>query len=276
MSLTLHYNFINNQWYPGLITGSRLSPSQTQLTFTESPQLLYHVRFDDGVESYDLDTEDIMLFDQYQEWLKVLEQYYSLPVSERNQLPRLSKHTRVFAKWIDQTDPELYGSWMAGKVVNSKVWKDRNERRIRYHILFDNGDEDTKINDVDVVPEELYQSLLVEKVNRGRMKMNQSGLSGFDLIVEASKLSPVKTCTVRGSIDESDNESEDEDAFMAEFRCLEVLEQAVPVTPSKVLRLTRTQSPDVHYGVRMKFKPWIVEHITHNALQTVPSETSPP
>ena len=231
------------------------------------------MRFDDGVESYDLDTEDIMLFDQYQEWLKVLEQYYSLPIPENNQLLRLKKHTRVYAKWIDQTDPELYGSWMAGKVVSSKVWKDGKERRLRYRIMFDSGDEDADINDIDVVPEELYQSLLVEKVNRGRMKMKQSGLSGVDLIVEASKLSPVKTCTVRGSIDESDDESEDEDAFMAEFRCLEVLDQAVPVTPSKVLRLTRTQSPEFHYGVRMKCKPWIVGPITHSALHTDPSET---
>ncbi len=164
--------------------------------FMDTPgiRLLYHVRFDDDGESFDLDTEDIMLFGQYQAWLKDLERYYSLPITQKNPLLRLTNHTRVYAKWIDPTDPELYGSWMAGKVVNSKVWNDDGQRRWRYHILFDNGDQDTEIKDVDVLLEDLYKTLIEEKMNRGI----KTGFSGLDLITEASKISsPAKMCTGR-------------------------------------------------------------------------------
>ena len=248
------------QWYPGRIIASKLSPNQDK--FTDSPRLIHDVRFDDGTESFDLDTEDIMAFEQYKAWLKDLEQYYSLP--NQSSMSRLTEHTRVYAKWIDSTDPELHGSWMAGKVLNSKLRQDEHGRQVSYHILFDNGDQDNEILDVDVVPEELYKLLLEEKTNRGRTM--QSGLNGIDLIVKASKFSsPLKpgrnsrytTCT-GGSPEELKDDSDDEDAFMDAFRCSEVLISEAH-TPSKVARLSRTSSPDVHYGAYMKFKPWTVD-----------------
>lgn len=238
---------------------SKISPIKDEFNVTGIPRLLYNIKFDDGAESYDLDTEDIMLFDQYQAWLQDLEQYYSLPIPEKTSLQHLTKHTRVHAKWIDPTDPELYGSWISGKVLASKCWKDAdNRRRFSYHVVFDNGDQDTDIRDSDIVPEDMYTSLLEEKMNR---EMTMSGLSGFDLIVKASKISsPVEKglnsqsniCS-RNSDDDSEDNS-DEDIFMDELRCMEVLKSAPP-TPSKVSRLSSTPSPDVHYGIYVKRKP---------------------
>jgi len=127
--------------------------------------------------------------------------------------------------------------------------------------LFDNGDQDNEILDVDVVPEELYKLLLEEKTNRGRTM--QSGLNGIDLIVKASKFSSplkpgwnsrYKTCT-GGSPEELDDDSDEEDAFMDAFRCSEVLRSEAH-TPSKVARLSGASSPEVHCGAYMKFKPW--------------------
>mmetsp|Transcript_19912 Transcript_19912/g.41917 ORF Transcript_19912/g.41917 Transcript_19912/m.41917 type:complete len:557 (-) Transcript_19912:1366-3036(-) len=97
-------------WYPGFIHGSKVAPIQDEYNHTGLPSLVYHVKFDDGAESVDLDTEDIMIQEQYQAWLKDLEQYYSLPVNKEMIWKRLTKNTRVYAKWIDPTDPELHGS----------------------------------------------------------------------------------------------------------------------------------------------------------------------
>jgi hypothetical protein len=178
-------------WYPGFIYASRIAPIQDERNSTGVPTLLYHVKFDDGAETIDLDTEDVMMQDQYQAWLKDLEKYYSLRVPRYISSTRLAKNSRVYAKWIDPTDPELNGSWMPGRVHSSKTWEgDGNQLRYSYHILFDNGDQDEDLNDGEVLPKEAYTTLLAEKMEQGRINPR---LCGFDLIAEASKLSsPIK------------------------------------------------------------------------------------
>ena len=216
------------------------------------------MKFDDGAESIDLDTEDIMMQDQYQAWLKDLEQYYSLPVPNEITSTRLAKNARVYAKWIDPTDPELNGCWMPGKVHSSKTWEgDDNQRRHSYHIFFDNGDQDEDLADVEVLPKEFYTTLLREKMERGRDKTR---LCGFDLIAEASKLtSPIKLVkaipnrhhddesAVRPATMESRVEGSDvseEGSLVDELRCDGILESKEPI-PSHVGRISTTSSPDV-------------------------------
>jgi hypothetical protein len=230
------------------------------------------VKFDDGAESIDLDTQDIMMQDQYQAWLKDLEQYYSLPVPEEISSTCLAKNARVYAKWIDPTDPELNGCWMPGKVHNSKTWEgDDNQWCHSYHIVFDNGDQDEDLAAVEVLPKESYATLLNKKMERGR---NKPRLCGFDLIAEASKLSspikPVKTIpnrhhddksAVRPTIKESHVEGSDaseEGSHVDELCCDDVLESRDPI-PSHVGRISTTPSPDVHspspdvhYGIYME------------------------
>ncbi len=219
------------------------------------------MKFDDGAESINLDTEDIMMRDQYQAWLKDLEQYYSLPVPDEISSTRLVKNTRVYAKWIDPTDPELNGCWMPGKVRSSKTWEgDDNQWRHSYHIIFDNGDQDEHLADDEVLPKESYTTLLREKMERGR---NKPRLSGFDLIAEASKLSspikPVKTIPNRHHDDQSavrpatmeshveGSDASEEGSLVDEIRCDGVLEgNPIPSTPSLDVH---SPSPDVHYGV---------------------------
>ncbi|KAL7542149.1 hypothetical protein ACHAXR_011562 [Thalassiosira sp. AJA248-18] len=254
-------------WYPGYINASKIAPIQDEYNYRGIPNLLYHVKFDDGAESLDLDTEDIMMQDQYQVWLKDLEQYYSLPVAEEMTWKRLTKNTRVYAKWIDPTDPELHGSWMSGQVHSSRTWEDEaNQWRHSYHIYFDNGDQDEDLLDGDIVEEELYTELLSEKMEKGRKK---SRLSGFDLITEASKISsPIKTGPSRhndasiggGSAKKNlypngSDASDEDDSLVEELRCNEVLELRPP-SPTHVARLSSTPSPDVHYGMYIKTKPW--------------------
>ncbi|KAL7534829.1 hypothetical protein ACHAWF_004964 [Thalassiosira exigua] len=182
-------------WYPGSIKASKVAPIQDIHNYTGVSNLLYHVRFDDGAESLDLDTEDIMMQNQYQSWLKDLEQYYALPAPKDLSWKRLSKNSRVYAKWIDPTDPELHGSWMSGKVHSSRNWiGPGNQLRHKYHVYFDNGDQDEDLKDDDVLDEETYKKLLKEKMEGGRKKAHMSGL---DLITEASKIaSPIKVTPV--------------------------------------------------------------------------------
>lgn len=250
-------------WYPGFINASKISPIQDE---HEVPNLLYHVMFDDGAESLDLDTEDIMMHDQYRSWLKDLEQYYALPVTQEMTWKRLAKNTQVFAKWIDPTDPELDGSWMSGKVHSSKTWEgDESRWHNSYHIYFDNGDQDENLLDGDVLEEEAYREALREKMERG---VKTTRLSGFDLITEASKItSPITTALpltnehdtfIGGSAERlysEDSDASDDASFVEKLCCNEVLETSLP-SPTPSVRLSSTPSPDVHYGIYMKAKSW--------------------
>ena len=207
-----------------------------------------------------------MIHDQYQVWLKDLEQYYSLRVTEAMTWKRLTKNARVYAKWIDPTDPELHGSWMSGKVHSSKTWEDdANQWYHSYHIMFNNGDQDADLLDGDIMEEETYRYLLREKMERGRKKLH---LSGLDLIAEASKiLSPIKTgpnqdgTFIAGSAKKKlypeDSYSSDDNSLVEELRCVEKLESRTH-SPNHVAHLLSTHSPDVHYGIYMKAKPWQV------------------
>lgn len=217
------------------------------------------MKFDDGAESKHLHADDIMMQDQYLAWLNDLEQYYSLPVPKDIRSTRLTKNQRVYAKWIDPTDPELNGCWMPGKIHSHKTWQgkdgDKITFRYTYHIYFNNGDEDEDV--LNVLPKDIYMSLLAEKMEMSRNNSRFSGMSGFDLIAEASKLSsPIKPKAIMNIIDEGKNVSEaesDEDSLVDELRCYDVLEPKPP-SPSNVARISSTPSPDVHYGIYMKSK----------------------
>jgi len=154
---------------------------------------LYHVKFDDGAESIDLDVQDILLQYQYEKWLKDLNDYHSLPEPRGTRKP-LSKKTRVYAKWIDPTDPELHGSWMPGEVSRSPITKDdKGKSDVSYHISFDNGDCDTSIPSQNVVEESAYEELLREKTREKEQRKKKPRKCGFDLISEASKIaSPIR------------------------------------------------------------------------------------
>ena len=245
-------------WYPGLICASRIAPIQDDRNSTGVPSLLYHVKFDDGAETIDLDTEDIMMQDQYQAWLKDLERYYSLRIPKDISSTRLAKNTRVYAKWIDPTDPELNGCWMPGRVHSSKTWEgDGNLLRYSYHINFDNGDQDEDLNDREVLPKEAYTTLLAEKMEKERTKPR---MCGFDLIAEASKLSspikPAKALSNRHDLElaiepatkESSMEGSDssiEGSLGDELRSDDVHQSRIS-SPSEVGRISNTPSPDVH------------------------------
>ncbi|KAL3810912.1 hypothetical protein ACHAXA_008762 [Cyclostephanos tholiformis] len=231
---------------------------------TGVPSLLYHVKFDDGAESIDLDTEDIMMQDQYQAWLKDLENYYSLHVPKDISSTRLAKNSRVYAKWIDPSDPELNGCWMSGKIHSSKTWEgDGNQLRYSYHVVFDNGDQDENLEDGEVLPKEVYTTLLREKMEKERIKPR---LCGFDLIAEASKLSsPIKP--VKAIPKEHDDElaiepaarkartkgsdASIEGSLVDELRCNDVHELRIP-SPSQVGRISSTPSPDAHHNIFIK------------------------
>jgi len=262
-------------WYPGIVISSTLSPVQDEYNNTGVPNLLYHVKFEDGAESMHLDTEDIMMADQYLIWLKEIEQYYSMPITEEMTHKRLTKNTRVYSKWVDPTDPEIHGCWLKGVIHNSQTWEDaQHQWRHSYSVKFDNGDTDEHLQDGDVLEEETYIELMREKMERGK---NRSRMSGFDLIAQASEIaSPIKETksksdTLVGASTEKKlytekatttaaaavNVDDDNDVLMEELRCNEVLELPPP-SPSTA-RISSTPSPDVHYGIYMKSKPWLVD-----------------
>ena len=275
-------------WYPGLVITSSLSPVQDECNITGVPNLLYHVKFEDGAESMHLDTEDIMMADQYLIWLKEIEQYYSMPITEETTHKRLTKNTRVFSKWVDPTDPEIHGCWLKGIIQNSQTWEDaQHQWRHSYHVKFDNGDQDEHLKDGDVLEEETYIEQMREKTERGK---NRSQMSGFDLIAQASKIaSPIKETKPKSDTLVGDSTEEklytekpttttaavdvdDDDVLMEELRCNEVLELRPP-SPSTA-RISSTPSPDVHYGIYMKSKPWLVDTAISNTANGKENSTT--
>ena len=107
-------------WYPGFVQSSMVSPDQRDYDegLCEFPSLLYQVRFDDGILSKDIKAEDIMMYNQYETWLKELEEYYSLPIPEEDTRELLTKGQRVHAKWVDPTDPDMHARWIRGVVLS--------------------------------------------------------------------------------------------------------------------------------------------------------------
>lgn len=98
-------------WYPGFVQSSMVSPDQRDYDegLSKFPSLIYQVRFDDGILSGAIKADDIMMGLQYEQWLKELEEYYWLPITEESTKLLLVKGQCVHAKWIDPTDPDMHG-----------------------------------------------------------------------------------------------------------------------------------------------------------------------
>jgi len=259
-------------WYPGYVYSSKLAP--TNVPGSEMPKLLYHVKFHDGAEGKDLHTEDMMMREQYEAWLRGLEKYYALPKFGDAFATRIPRGARVYAQWNDPTDPQAHGSWLQGTV------RDANDSG-RYHIRFDNGDEDDDMSANHVLLDGVYVQLLAEKMKNnsvpvvsrvsGDARRVNGASSGLNLITNASQLpSPVRQRPNDGSRASASNAiqpvqkpsvlqfsceiaTEDlalsSDEFLLEQLCCnEVLASVKPIARSK------TQG--IHYGIYVKAKPW--------------------
>lgn len=259
-------------WYPGYVHSSKLAP--TNVPGSDMPKLLYRVKFHDGAEGMDLHTEDMMMREQYEAWLRDLEVYYALPQLGNAFTTRIPKGARVYAQWNDPTDPEAHGSWLQGTV------RDAHDSR-RYHVRFDNGDEDDDMSADHVLLDGVYVQLLAEKMKNssGPVVSRVSGVaskvngasSGLDLMTNASQLpSPVRQPLVDNSRATASNTAKlvekssalqftceiatedlalsSDDFLLEELCCSEVLASVKPIARSK------TQG--IHYGIYVKAKPW--------------------
>lgn len=264
-------------WYPGYVYSSKLAP--TNVPGGDMPKLLYHVRFHDGAEGMDLHTNDMMMREQYEAWLRDLEEYYALPQLGSAFTTHIPKGARVYAQWIDPTDPGAHGSWLQGTVRDVKDSS-------RYHVRFDNGDEDDDMSAKHVLLDGVYVQLLGEKmkndsgpvVNRGlgvvngindtnghqhpRLVDNNSRATVASATQRVQKPSTLKfTCEIATEdLDLSSN-----DAILEELHCDEVLATIKP--------FERCKTQGIHYGIYVKPKPW---NNTPQLEVTVPMEIDKP
>jgi hypothetical protein len=246
-------------WYPGFVQSSRVSSDQSDYDdgLCGFPNLVYHVRFDDGVLGKDVKADDIMMQNQYEAWLKDLENYYSLPLAEDNTEEVLSMDQRVYAKWVDPTDPDMHARWIRGIIISSNV--NEADGAITYHVKFADGDEDEELSSDFVLTDAKYEALLQQKIDQGRRR----SVSGFDLIHAASKISsPIKTSRpfpMNGPnggalIPELDDEDDDNNSYAtieSELLCHEVLEPPSPLPTHP----EDPSAPRIHYGLYMTTKP---------------------
>lgn len=243
-------------WYPGYIQASKLvSDSARDIEVSSFLDLIYHVRFDDGVLAKDVTPEDIMTKDQFETWLQQLEDYYALPVTpEIIKSCRIRKGKRVYAQWNDPTDPDLHARWVPG-TVHEVYQAEVGRGRVAYHVQFENGEEDDDLKQEFVLEESVYKDMLKEKIKAGTTRPD---ISGIDLITAASKIaSPVKMPTkldgsVIANIEKKD--FDDDDSFASiedQLFCNEELESRPP-SPKLV---STSPEPELHYGIYMKTKP---------------------
>ncbi len=182
-------------WYPGYLAAAT-AVTEDEGNTSDIPNLRYHIKFDDGVDVTNQRGEDIMMHEEYRSWIKSLEDYHALSVTRSMVSKRLTKGTKVFAKFIDESDPELHGQWFAGTIISAKVSNSISQLRYSYHVLFFNGDEDEDLSDVHVLDEDSYYSLAEERNeerNENRNKRNRTS-SGLDFLCGAAHItSMIKT-----------------------------------------------------------------------------------
>jgi hypothetical protein len=244
-------------WYPGYVFSSKLAP--TNVPGGDMPKLLYHVKFHDGAEGMDLHTDDMMMREQYEAWLQDVEEYFALPQLGNAFTTHIPKGSRVYAQWIDPTDPEAHGSWLQGTVRNAT---DSG----RYHVRFDNGDEDDDMSANHVLLEGVYGQLIKEKMKNdkgrdsgGASRVNGTGGHLRQHLVDSSSRATTassnsqrvqKPATIKFTceIATEDLDLSSNDGILEELRCDEVLTTVEPIVRSK------TQG--FHYGIYVEARPW--------------------
>ena len=243
-------------WYPGYVYSSKLAP--TNNAGADMPKLLYHVKFHDGAEGMNLNTEDLMMRKQYEEWLQDLLIYYELPQLGNAFTTSIPQGARVYAQWNDPTDPDAHGSWLQGTV--RYVHDSR-----RYHVRFDNGDEDDDMDANHVVLDGVYVQLLAEKMKNGRSSSMRRGsavsstaraplfhvpttrapMNNNRATAQTASRSTLKKFTYE--IATEDLAVSSNGSSMDELRCDEVFERWVKLSGSV---------QHFHYGIFVKAKPW--------------------
>lgn len=179
-------------WYPGYLAAATAVTEEEGNDTPDIPNLRYHIKFDDGVDVTNQKGKDIMMHEEYRSWIQNLEDYHALSVTRNMVSKRLTKGTKVFAKFIDESDPETHGQWLAGTILGSKVSNRISQLRYSYHVLFYNGDQDEDLSDIHVLEEDSYHRLVEEK-NENRNK-RQRASSGLDFLCGAAHItSPIKS-----------------------------------------------------------------------------------
>jgi len=179
-------------WYPGYLTAATAVTEEEGNDTSDIPNLRYHIKFDDGVDVTNQKGKDIMMHEEYRSWIQSLEDYHALAVTRSIVSKRLTKGTKVFAKFIDESDPETHGQWLAGTIIGSKVSNRISQLRYSYHVLFYNGDQDEDLSDVYVLEEGSYHHLAQQKIeNRNKRQRTSCGL---DFLCGAAHItSPIKS-----------------------------------------------------------------------------------
>ena len=242
-------------WYPGFVYSSKLS--NTNIPGNDIPKLLYHVKYHDGAEGIDIHAKDVMMREQYEEWLRSLEKYYSLPQIGNAFTTSIPKGARVYAQWNDPTDPDAHGSWLQGTVRDA-------HGSTKYHVRFDNGDEDDDMGAEHVLLDGVYAQLLAEKMkNQDSDKEKQTNDdSGFlrQRLASSSRASALtslnkaaqkpSTAKFTCKIATEDLDLASNNSLLQELQCDEVFD---PVKP-----IARSGMQGIHYGIYIEAKP-----ITH-------------
>lgn len=265
-------------WYPGFVQSSMVSPDQSDYDagLCEFPTLVYQVRFDDGVLSNNIKAEDIMMQNQYETWLRELEEYYFLPMPIESSKKCLSGGERIHAKWIDPTDPDMHARWIRGVIVACNGLTE--DGTFTYHVKFDDGDDDEELSSEYVLEDSIYKELLQQKIEHGI-----PNVSGIDLIQAVSKISS----PIRKSLSTSMNGSsggalipdlkddDDEKSYTTVESELFCHEELGP--PSINPNTCDADAPSLHYGLYMTMKPSaITPFIDYPKNIAIHEEPSPP
>ena len=169
----------------------------------------------------------------------------------------------MYAQWNDPTDPDAHGSWLQGTVLH--VHDSR-----RYHVRFDNGDEDDDMDANHVVLDGVYVQLLAEKMKNGggssvrrgsaissttrapliHLPTARAPMNNNRAMAQAATRSSNKPATLKNityEIATEDLTVSSNGSSMDDLRCDEVF--AGWTKPSGSVQ-------NLHYGIYVKAKPW--------------------
>jgi len=97
---------------------------------------------------------------RYEEMIRELDVRFGLPADSKLTWPHpLPGGTPVYAQWINRLNPDTHARWISGTVNSCE----KGDDGYRYHILFDNEEEDHGLHEKSVLHRLDYDKLFKQK-----------------------------------------------------------------------------------------------------------------
>jgi len=131
-----------------------------QAVNSSGPKHLYLLRHNGEGDVPSVPEDLIMSKTRYEEMIRELDVRFGLPADSKLTWPHpLPGGTPVYAQWINRLNPDTHARWISGTVNSCE----KGDDGYRYHILFDNEEEDHGLHEKSILHRLDYDKLFKQK-----------------------------------------------------------------------------------------------------------------